>query len=395
MSEWSETTLGALYTEPTERKVPEPSDQRYVGLEHIDPDSPSVSRWAEATSATSLSKVFRTDDVLFGRLRPYLHKVARADFDGVCTGEIFVLRATDAVLPKFLYLLAASDRVLARAVEVSAGTRMPRVSASDLAAIPVALPSLPTQERIVEVIGAVDDQIAALDGEAEAGATARAALLTDLLAGADETWTKTTIGDVVTFANGYAFPPKYQGGVEGTPFLKVSDMNTPGNEVTMSAANNRVNDDVLAQMRAKVHPAGTVVFAKVGAALLTEKRRVLGQPSAFDNNVMGLIATENVLPMFLYNVMLTVRLGDLAQQGAVPSVNQSHLRSVKVNLPPEATQERIVDVLSTFDNRIAATRAEAERLRAVRASLLSSLLTPPGEPGHISVEMIEKEAVGG
>lgn len=57
-------------------------------------------------------------------------------------------------------------------------------------------------------------------------------------------WVETTLGEVADFASGYAFPPKHQGGTEGTPFFKVSDMNTSGNEMWLSAAANRVTDEV-------------------------------------------------------------------------------------------------------------------------------------------------------
>lgn len=186
-------------------------------------------------------------------------------------------------------------------------------------------------------------------------------------------WVRTMLGEVADFASGYAFPPKHQGGTEGTPFFKVSDMNTSGNEVRLSAAANRVTDEVLSQTKARVHPAGTVVFAKVGAALATEKRRLLAQPSAFDNNVMGLIAKPGVLPEFLYNFMLTVRLGAFAQTGAVPSVNQSHLRRIELELPPLPVQERIIEIVGVVDDQITALDAEAVALEGVYRGAMSLL----------------------
>lgn len=168
MSDWRRVPLGSLFTEPKGRKIPEASDSRYIGMEHIDSDTARIVRWAEPTTAISTSKVFRKNDVLFGRLRPYLKKVALADFDGVCSGEILVLRANEDVLPGFLYLLAANNTTIKHAVAVSAGSRMPRVASRDLAALEVALPQRPVQERMVEVIGAVDDQIDALGSETAA-----------------------------------------------------------------------------------------------------------------------------------------------------------------------------------------------------------------------------------
>ncbi len=67
---------------------------------------------------------------------------------------------------------------------------------------------------------------------------------------------------------------------------------------------------------------------------MTEKRRILSESAAFDNNVMGLVADEGLIrPRYLLAFMTTVRLGSLAQHGAVPSVNQSHLASLRIPLP--------------------------------------------------------------
>jgi len=116
-------------------------------------------------------------------------------------------------------------------------------------------------------------------------------------------WRETTLGEVADFASGYAFSDRYQGGAAGVPFFKVSDMNHLMNRREMSVANNYVESAALKQMKAKSWPAGTVIFPKVGAALFTEKRRVLATDAAFDNNVMGLVPGPLLASRFLLYVM--------------------------------------------------------------------------------------------
>lgn len=188
-------------------------------------------------------------------------------------------------------------------------------------------------------------------------------------------WFKTTLGDLVTFAGGYAFPDRYQGQSDGTwPFIKCSDMNAPGNERAMMTAANWVDADALKSMKAKVWPVGTVIFPKVGAALLTEKRRILGRAAAFDNNVMGLLAGERIMSEYLMLFMETVRLGDVVQQGAVPSVNQSHVKALPLNLPPMKEQRRIVSVVAAVDDAVAAIAVEHAVLARTYAALADSIL---------------------
>lgn len=168
MSEWLETTLGACFDLVKKKAPPSSLDAStpYVGLEHLTPDSPRVTGAASTASVTSQVGLFESDDVLFGRLRAYLRKVAIADFAGAASTEILVLRARrDKAEPRFLHLLASSSSCIDHAVARSAGSRMPRTSARDLAAFPVRLPPLAEQRRIVDVMASVDAQIESLEAD--------------------------------------------------------------------------------------------------------------------------------------------------------------------------------------------------------------------------------------
>ncbi len=164
-------------------------------------------------------------------------------------------------------------------------------------------------------------------------------------------WKKAKLGEITSFAPGYSFSTGLQGRSTGAfPFIKVSDMNAPGSERVISTAANWVDSEDLHTLRAKTWPVGTVIFPKVGAALLTEKRRILGVEASFDNNVLGLVAGPRVLPDFLYALMCQISLGQYAQRGAVPSINHGHVRQIDVLVPPLAEQRRIVDLIGGLDN---------------------------------------------
>ncbi len=151
-------------------------------------------------------------------------------------------------------------------------------------------------------------------------------------------------------------------------------MNSPGNEIVISSANNTIDRTTLKEIRAKSWPVGTVVFPKVGEALLTEKRRILGVESAFDNNCMGLISGKQIDPMFLLYFMETTSLGRMVQRGVVPSVNQSHVRSIRILLPPLREQRRIVDLIGSVDAYIDELRVRADTARTARSELFNDLM---------------------
>lgn len=68
---------------------------RFIGLENIEPENLKISTWGNVEDGTTFTKRFSKGDVLFGKRRAYLKKVAIADFDGICSGDILVLRAKE------------------------------------------------------------------------------------------------------------------------------------------------------------------------------------------------------------------------------------------------------------------------------------------------------------
>jgi type I restriction enzyme S subunit len=192
-------------------------------------------------------------------------------------------------------------------------------------------------------------------------------------------WRDASIAELCEFVGGYAFPRKLQGRTSGNyPFFKVSDMNAPGNERELISAANWVDDDDLKLLRAKTAAPGTVVFPKVGAALKTEKRRLLVGPALFDNNVMGLLPSKAILPQYLLTVMETIKLGQIAQEGVVPSVNQSQVGSIRIPVPTIEVQRRIVDLIDRVDTRLDANRqavAAAEALLSRTREMILSKAT--------------------
>jgi Type I restriction modification DNA specificity domain len=185
-------------------------------------------------------------------------------------------------------------------------------------------------------------------------------------------WAERELAEITTFASGYSFPPTRQGKAIGRwPYFKVSDMNSVGNEMRMIHSQNWIDEDDLRAMKAKIWPAGTVIFPKVGAALLTEKRRILTSEAGFDNNVMGLVPGPSIVPGFLLIAMQQVVLGEVVQSGAVPSVNQTLVGAIRVAVPPLDEQRRIVDLVACLDRNAERVATELEASHA----LLSALLT--------------------
>ena len=108
-----------------------------------------------------------------------------------------------------------------------------------------------------------------------------------------EHWKIVTFKRIGSFQSGIGFPDDEQGLMdEELPFYKVSDTNLEGNEVFMTKHNNSISRNTAERLRAFVFPPNTIIFAKVGAALLLNKRRILVRESCIDNNMMGFLPKD-------------------------------------------------------------------------------------------------------
>ena len=136
-----------------------------IDLEHLEGETGRLVSHVELqpnNGHAGIRSVFRRGDVLFGRLRPYLKKYYCPERGGVCSTEIWVLRPTpDLVTPGFLYILIRSPRFL-DAASRSSGTRMPRADWTVMSKLPVPVPPIPQQQRIVEIVTAWDEALDSL-----------------------------------------------------------------------------------------------------------------------------------------------------------------------------------------------------------------------------------------
>ena len=165
------------------------------------------------------------------------------------------------------------------------------------------------------------------------------------------------------------------------PFIKVSDMNTEGNEKTISKSANTVDAQMLKDLKAKTYPAGSVVFPKVGGALLTNKKRILGQESAFDNNIMAVVPVD-VSTEWLFYWLQTIDLPSLANVQALPSIRASVVKEIKIPIPPISEQRRIAALidkqLAESAKIAAAARDGLDEVEAMPSALLRRALGDGG-----------------
>ena len=155
----------------------------YVGLEHIGRRHMWLTDGGEAAEVTSAKSRFEAGDVLFGKLRPYFHKVVSAPGSGICSTDILVVRSKDPQLASVLLAALTSDAVIEQVVSASEGTRMPRTSWKDVAAVEIWWPGAIDVERFADRLDAVRESVVAVIAENRTLAATRDALLPQLMSG--------------------------------------------------------------------------------------------------------------------------------------------------------------------------------------------------------------------
>jgi type I restriction enzyme, S subunit len=206
-------------------------------------------------------------------------------------------------------------------------------------------------------------------------------------------WPHKPLAEVATVGSGAGFPIADQGKNGGDfPFLKVSDMNLPGNARTIESWNNTVTEEVRARLRATAFPSGSVIFPKIGAAIGTNKKRLLTRPCCVDNNVMAVTPNRGSLAAeYLFYLLLATDISHFASDSNPPSIRKTVVEAWEVPVPPIPEQRRIVDLLSRAEG-IVRLRREAQKKAAeiIPALFLDMFGDPATNPKRWAVKELDE-----
>ena len=201
------------------------------------------------------------------------------------------------------------------------------------------------------------------------------------LKGFEGEWESYLLGEVGFTISGVGFPDKEQGGLSGIPFYKVSDMNIEGNEFVMQSSNNYVTRNQIKKNNWKVCEKPALIFAKVGAAVLLNRKRLVLSPCMCDNNTMLFCFDESKWePYFCLSLFQKVNLASLAQTGSLPSYNGTMVEGLSVYIPNDfAEQEYCANFFKFLDSIIQSTTKKIASLRQMKSACLVSMFPQAGE----------------
>lgn len=333
---------------------------------------------------------------------------------GLVSGDFPILQLDNTVADRDFIALSLSRPITWEPLrDIAVGTtNRRRIQVQQLLHITIPLPPLPEQRAIAHVLRTIQRAKETTERVIQATRELKKSLMHYLftygpvpvdeaekvplketeIGLVPEHWEVVRLGEIASVRSGTSFPLEYQGTARGDyPFFKVSDMNLPGNETEMHRANNYVSEQVRQVLGAKLFPAGTIIFPKVGGALHTNKKRLLQQSALIDNNIMGVtVADKNrCVPDFLFRWFETVRLSDLCNPGPLPSINATRVKNYYCPIPPLPEQRTIAHILGVIDKKLQAEEDRKQALEALFKTLLHNLMT-----GKIRVKDLLVESGG-
>jgi type I restriction enzyme, S subunit len=339
---------------------------RYVGLEHLDPRSLRISRWGRPSDVAATKLRFAAGDIIFGKRRAYQRKVARADFEGICSAHALVLRARpQGVEPAFLPYLLASEAFMQRAVRISVGSLSPTINWKTLAKQTFAIPSREMQRTAARLLQAIDEAIWSREDALTALTTAQRAFIESAISAPAFSSTETLLDDLIEDGRPicYGILKPGQNVPDGVPVVKVKDFpqghviiddllhTAPAIDAAYARSRLR-KGDLLLSIRGTVGRLAEVPNELDGANITQDTARLSLRQGVNRHYVRALLESSRV------QAQMRVATVGLAVQG----INIRDVRRLHLPMPEDVHQQQLLSGLSHFDETARSLSGEVERL---------------------------------
>lgn len=374
----------------------------YVGLEHVTPGRLRRSGGGIAADVQSHKYAFRRNDILYGKLRPYLDKAILADTDGVCTTELLVLRAKPGVDPRFLACLVHDPDFVEHALTGVTGAHHPRTSWAHIAQFECPRFSYEEQQAIAALLWRIQDLLKVCEDTLEVAQDLKRAAMRELFTRGlrGEPQKETEIGPV----------PESWGVVELSSLCLATDQVDLTSEAdriihyidVSSVSRDSLQVETTTEYRLKDAPSrarkrvrnGDVIFATIRPTLLRAARI----DEALDNQVCSTAfcvlrtADPELLGKYVFYAVQRPEFLELLERietgASYPAVTDRQVKAQPIPLPTPDEQREIVAVLDAIDRKIALHRDKCRVLEDLFKALLHKLMT-----GEIRVDELDLSAL--
>ena len=355
-------------------------NKKCVELEHLSQETGKLLGYTNSSEQQSIKNSFEEGQILFGKLRPYLKKFWKAEFEGVCSSEIWVMNGKK-VKNDFLFYLVQTEK-FNQIANVSSGSKMPRADWNYMSEIPFDIPPLKEQEKIAEILTTWDEAITKQTELLEAKELQKKALMQKLLSGevrfsgfSDE-WEEVRIDKLFDFKKGQELSKEKLEKNGIFECILYGELYTTYSEVISEIkSKTNIKEGIKSKIDDILIPASTTTSAiDLAIASTIQKDNVL---IGGDINILRK-KTNNINGEFISKYLTHIKKMEIAKyaQGiTIIHLYSKDFKHLKIQLPSLPEQQKIAEVLSLADDEINLLKNELEELKLQKKALMQKLLT--------------------
>lgn len=376
MNIWKEYKLDDIVEIIKESYFPTGSDDlKYIGLEHIEQETLKLISIGSSKEVSSNKYIFKANDVLFGKLRPYFRKVVKTDFDGICSTDIWVFRAKKGFDQNFIFYFLANWDFVNLANSGESGTRMPRADWGFLKETIWKLPPLNRQIEIAEILSSLDDKIDLLNRQNKTLERLAEIIFKQwFVEAANENWNLGVLKNYVKIIDNRGKTPPNSEMWTNYPLIEANALNDEGRLINYSVVRKYVAEEIFNNwFRDKLNKYDTIITT-VGANIGSISMYIL-EKGNIAQNIIGLSA-EGVSPFYLYQI-LKFKKSEIIQMdigGVQPSIKVPHLLSLNIPIPDKKCQKMFDVLLNKFIGKMENNYCQIQTLTLVRNTLIPKLI---------------------
>lgn len=375
----SQVKLGDVAVESRETYKGDKTGMPIVGLEHITPGEVTLSNWDTDTDNT-FTKRFRKGDMLFGRRRAYLKKAAQAPFDGICSGDITVIRAKEeCLLPELLPFVIQNDNLFDFAVGKSAGSLSPRVKWDNLKNYTFELPTMDEQKKLAEVLWSINDTLQAYQKLLTETDALVQAQFVEMFGTPDTNTHGYQIGIISDTVRDVHYGTSKKATDDGDyVYLRMNNITYDGNLDLSDIKRISVPEKELAGCLVK---KGDVLFNRTNSRELVGKTCVfdIDEPMIIAGYIIRLRMNGLLCPEYLstfLNLPSSKKLLFSMAKGAVgqANINAQEVQSIKIIIPPKDIQLQFCGIKARTDRAKSTLQNTIESLQTTKRCILENAL---------------------
>lgn len=370
-----------------ERNPLENGLERYVGLDHLDPESLHIKRWGLIEEGTSFTRKFVKGQVLFGKRRAYQRKAAVADFDGICSSDILVFEPiSNNLIPELLPFIVQSDSFYEKALSTSAGSLSPRTKWKDLAAYEFTLPLKDEQRRIADILWAADKHFRCAKDVVQKTSTFREVLFEHLLRPQPATkkssgtrWSEVRFEELMKRSPESGYSAISAGEETGHYVLTLPALSRTGYQRGYLKPVNLTRDVEGTKLRKGdflISRSNTIELVGL-AGVFDEERDDVSFP---DTMMRIVIDEERIDKRFLLQFLLSdngrkqIQRVAAGTSASMKKINRGGLSSLLIPLPSLDMQHVILTQLDSSSRAVSSAKEQVSSCRSLKIALIETLL---------------------